>query len=1250
MPTHIYTSIAANYLPKARVLARSVKKFHPEFFFHIVLCDRIPDWFSLEDEPFDSLITIPDFGLSNPEAWIFKHTLVELSTAVKGFALNTLLDIDGCTNVIYLDPDIVALSPLDGLVGQFANASILLTPHIAEPEATIDAILDNEFSVLQHGIYNLGFLGVKNSLEGRKFAAWWADRLSHFCYDDIPRGIFTDQRWVDLVPAYFSEHKVLRDATYNVCTWNLTHRTVTGSIHDGFFVNAQPIAFYHFSGLDSGAQRAMLDKYGQTMPALYELRDWYIAECARMGQNELENIPWAYGFFENGERILKIHRKRYRERPELQMAFSNPFSTSDVTRSYLDWFNINDESNTRAAEHVQFSETPITPHYRVFVIAAPVDSPFIEATLDRVSTHTFKNEIFLVTTPGSRPSSLPDNIHLLLFEATGYDDLFATVLERFNDSDAVLIRAGALPPEKWDLRLAWSAARQAGVATVSPIDLRQLDTAGTLSKYNEATLDSLCYLHRNLTDPEIASFSHDCVYVRAVAIRDTLGIQRRMHPSTLADGTVRLRYSHLLATHVCMAWRRPRDREAAVGDDSSTAWSLKHLRERIRAHLATENEALPSPAKATTAANLHIMHSWGGGLERWVVDYCHADSDHRNLVLKSVGTWGSFGRELHLYDDIRDAKPLKVWPLTPNIKATTVSHQEYAAILSKVVHEYGVGRIIVSSLIGHSLDALRQSAAILFVCHDYYPFCPGLNITFGSVCLSCSESRLTACTQDNPLNRFFTNVPAGEWMVIRQEFAAAVRDRKVALIAPSRSVRDDYLKLLPELAECFHVIPHGIPALLSAPVDLTFESDRRFHILILGRLSQPKGGLLLECILPALLSFADLTLAGCGEHGDPYTKNSRITVIPEYKRNKLPDLIRELQPDVGLLLSVVPETFSYTLAELQSLAVPTVATCLGSFADRIDDGVTGFLCPPEPQPIIACLKSLAGDRRRLLQIHETLKTIEERSVKDMLNDYAVLSPIRYSAQYYFDGPRPPEPLRQKKLQLFWRTAQGEFCETDSSALAPLGSKRQQICLHFPRQQPPITELRLDFSDQPGFFVLHHLSLRDEWDNLIWQWNGEGLSLKNLMRNEILFIDSWMRSSECLLYFTGNDPYLLLPISDQHLGNVSKGGYLEVEFTIDVANTYIDALVSSIDLSSSVSNRCFGNAQAEVEFQQTKKDSFVDRLESELQKDVWIQHLENTLTGIEDSLSWRVTRPARALAELARRVKRSVAGAGSRQGR
>jgi hypothetical protein len=121
------------------------------------------------------------------------------------------------------------------------------------PERTRDAILDNEFSVLRHGIYNLGFVAVSNTAEGRRFAEWWADRLKDFCYDDIPRGLFTDQRWVDLAPAYFDSVRILRSPQYNVCTWNLTHRTVNGSFARGFTVNGLPLVFYHFSGLDSGA-------------------------------------------------------------------------------------------------------------------------------------------------------------------------------------------------------------------------------------------------------------------------------------------------------------------------------------------------------------------------------------------------------------------------------------------------------------------------------------------------------------------------------------------------------------------------------------------------------------------------------------------------------------------------------------------------------------------------------------------------------------------------------------------------------------------------------------------------------------------------------------------------------------------------------------------------------------------------------------------------------------------------------------
>ena len=338
MATHFYTSVAANYIPKARVLAYGVKRFHPDAVFHLVLSDSVPVALNLEREPFDSILTLCELIPENWERWTFPHALVETTTGVKGLALRRILEMPGCTEVLYFDPDIVVLAGLDALLGHFETGAILLTPHLCEPEETLDAILDNELSVLRHGIFNLGFLGVKNCAEGVRFAAWWAARLEHFCYDDISAGMFTDQRWMDLAPVYFPGTAILRDAEYNVCTWNLTHRRVAGSLDEGVTVNGKPVVFYHFSGLDSGAQETMLAKYGAAMPALFELRSWYLAECERMGQREFSMLPWAYCCYDNGELIADAERLLYRTRPDLQEAFPNPYSTADKSHSYLDWY------------------------------------------------------------------------------------------------------------------------------------------------------------------------------------------------------------------------------------------------------------------------------------------------------------------------------------------------------------------------------------------------------------------------------------------------------------------------------------------------------------------------------------------------------------------------------------------------------------------------------------------------------------------------------------------------------------------------------------------------------------------------------------------------------------------------------------------------------------------------------------------------------------------------------------------------
>jgi hypothetical protein len=340
MHMHVFTSVTANYLPKASALAHSVKRVHPEAVFHVVLSDLMPDCSAAITAPFDSIINVRDLPIENLRSWIFKHRLVELCTAVKGTAFQYIADHHGAERIYYFDPDILVFNRLDGLERVLDRKSALLTPHQCDPETDFQAVLDNEHCCLRHGVYNLGFLAVRMTEQGRRFIDWWAERLRSHCYDEVENGLFTDQRWVDLAPAFFDDIAIVREPQYNVATWNLTHRRATGRAPYDIQINGSPLVFYHFSGFDSGAQKVMLDRYGYHSPVLFALRDYYIARCEELGQSTLSEIDCVYNTFSDGERITSAQRLLYRRRPDLMLAYPDPFDASHPRRSYLHWYRM----------------------------------------------------------------------------------------------------------------------------------------------------------------------------------------------------------------------------------------------------------------------------------------------------------------------------------------------------------------------------------------------------------------------------------------------------------------------------------------------------------------------------------------------------------------------------------------------------------------------------------------------------------------------------------------------------------------------------------------------------------------------------------------------------------------------------------------------------------------------------------------------------------------------------------------------
>lgn len=331
---HLFTSAALNYIPKARVLFESVRQHHPDWVLHLALADELREDIALRAEPFDALITLDSLDIAHLRPWAFTHTIVELATAIKPFALRKLLQREDCAHVIYLDPDIAVFSPLDDLIAALRESSILLIPHQTDPEADIQAVIDNEICSLKHGVYNLGFLGVSPTPEGHRFAQWWANRLYHFCRAEFAHGLFTDQRWIDLVPAFFDEVGIVRSTRHDVATWNLTTRRLEGDFAQGFTVDGAPLGFYHFTGFDKGDHHLMAARNAAGNKSVAMLLRWYADKIEALGRDPLCRTPWAFGSFDNGEPITVAQRIVYRERVDLQRAFPDPFAAG----GYLQWW------------------------------------------------------------------------------------------------------------------------------------------------------------------------------------------------------------------------------------------------------------------------------------------------------------------------------------------------------------------------------------------------------------------------------------------------------------------------------------------------------------------------------------------------------------------------------------------------------------------------------------------------------------------------------------------------------------------------------------------------------------------------------------------------------------------------------------------------------------------------------------------------------------------------------------------------
>jgi glycosyltransferase involved in cell wall biosynthesis len=336
----IASIVARNYLPQARVLARSFRAHHPTGRVLVLVLDPvtpgagIPVPFPVTaaagagpapglrpDEPFE-VVTPSELGIEPAELRRMStiYDVLELATALKPFLLRHLVVDRGEPTATYLDPDIEVFAPLDDLHDLALAHGVVLTPHRLVPlDEDGREPADTVFAL--SGAYNLGYVTV--SAAALPFLDWWAERCRRDCIHSVGEGLFVDQRWVDLAVTYF-DHHVVRDPGCNVAYWNLDRRPLTeatGGGGDGpCLAGGVPLRFFHYSAYDPDVPHLLSRYQGERPRVLLSEQPALRRLCQRYGER-LEAEGWSshrslgYGLDRaaNGLRLDRTMRRLFRQ-------------------------------------------------------------------------------------------------------------------------------------------------------------------------------------------------------------------------------------------------------------------------------------------------------------------------------------------------------------------------------------------------------------------------------------------------------------------------------------------------------------------------------------------------------------------------------------------------------------------------------------------------------------------------------------------------------------------------------------------------------------------------------------------------------------------------------------------------------------------------------------------------------------------------------------------------------------------------
>ena len=172
------------------------------------------------------------------------------------------------------------------------------------------------------------------------------------------------------------------------------------------------------------------------------------------------------------------------------------------------------------------------------------------------------------------------------------------------------------------------------------------------------------------------------------------------------------------------------------------------------------------------------------------------------------------------------------------------------------------------------------------------------------------------------------------------------------------------------------------------------NKKEKFNIAFIGGISEEKGLRYLKgLIAEARKSEITIHLFGMAENKKYNTNKQNYIYHGEYLQKDLPNLLLENDIKLVCLMSMWPETYSYTLSESLIAEIPVITFDLGAIAERVKAIDAGWIFPIHSTAkdifkfILTVKSNIAGEyQKKKENIRHYLK--EMKSVKEMADEYA----------------------------------------------------------------------------------------------------------------------------------------------------------------------------------------------------------------------------------------------------------------------